>query len=96
MTPMETLTGFSVAYWLAINAAGYIAMGIDKKRAIRDAWRIPEASLFFIALLGGSLGCFLGMKHFRHKTRHWYFKYGMPAILFLQILTFLLFYLRVL
>jgi len=66
-------------------------MGIDKKRAIRGAFRISEASLFMVALLGGSLGSILGMQHFRHKTRHWYFKYGMPAILMLQIL--LLFYL---
>ena len=67
-------------------------MGIDKKRAVRGAWRISEASLFFTAFLGGSLGCILGMNHFRHKTKHWYFKYGMPAILLLQIAAFLLFY----
>lgn len=60
-------------------------MGVDKKRAIRGAWRIPEASLFIVALLGGSIGSILGMQHFRHKTKHWYFKYGMPAILILQI-----------
>ncbi len=73
-------------YLIIINIAGYIIMGIDKKRAIRGAFRISEASLFMIALLGGSLGSILGMQRFRHKTRHWYFKYGMPAILILQIL----------
>ena len=55
-------------------------MGIDKKRAIRGAWRISEASLFLTALVGGSLGCTLGMHYFHHKTKHWYFRYGMPAI----------------
>ncbi len=78
-------------YFIIINIIGYVIMGIDKKRAIRGAFRISEASLFMVALLGGSLGSILGMQHFRHKTRHWYFKYGMPAILMLQIL--LLFYL---
>ena len=78
-------------YFIIINIIGYVIMGIDKKRAIRGAFRISEASLFMVALLGGSLGSILGMQHFRHKTRHWHFKYGMPAILMLQIL--LLFYL---
>ena len=78
-------------YFIIINIIGYVIMGIDKKRAIRGAFRISEASLFMVSLLGGSLGSILGMQHFRHKTRHWYFKYGMPAILMLQIL--LLFYL---
>ncbi len=67
-------------YAAAVNTVGFAMMGIDKKRAIRNAWRISEASLFTAALLGGALGCTLGMHFFRHKTRHWYFKYGMPAI----------------
>lgn len=60
-------------------------MGIDKAKARRRAFRIPEARLFGIALLGGSLGSIAGMYFFRHKTRHWYFVLGMPAILILQI-----------
>lgn len=80
-------------YYCIINLIGYIVMGVDKKRAIRGAWRISEASLFLTALLGGALGCTLGMRHFRHKTKHWYFKYGMPAIFFVQVvLLILLFY----
>lgn len=67
-------------YLFIINIIGFALMGIDKKRAVRGAWRISEASLFLTALLGGAWGCTLGMRHFRHKTRHWYFKYGMPAI----------------
>jgi uncharacterized membrane protein YsdA (DUF1294 family) len=64
-------------------------MGIDKRRAIRHAWRIPEKTLFASAILGGSIGAILGMQLFRHKTKHWYFKYGMPAILLMQIILFI-------
>ena len=73
-------------YLIIINLIGFGIMGVDKKRAIRGAWRISEASLFATALLGGALGCTLGMHHFRHKTRHWHFKYGMPAIFVAQVL----------
>lgn len=73
-------------YLISVNIIGFVKMAVDKKRAIRGAWRISEASLFFTALIGGSLGCILGMQCFRHKTKHWYFQYGMPAILVLQIL----------
>ena len=78
-------TTFILVYLLIMNIVGYAMMGIDKKRAIQGAWRISEASLFLVALLGGSLCSILGMQRFRHKTKHWYFKYGMPAILILQI-----------
>ena len=77
-------------YYTLINIIGFVIMGVDKKRAIRGAWRISEASLFLTALLGGALGCILGMRHFRHKTKHWYFKYGMPAIFSVQLFIFLL------
>ena len=90
MITMQTITAIGLIYLIGINLAGFIIMGVDKKRAIRGAWRISEASLFFTALLGGSLGCILGMQHFRHKTKHWYFKYGMPAILVVQVLLFIL------
>ncbi len=75
-----------IAYYLiVVNLIGFALMGIDKRRAIKKLWRIPESTLFIIALIGGSIGSILGMRTFRHKTRHWYFVYGMPAILFLQI-----------
>ena len=90
MITMQTITAIGLIYLIGINLTGFIIMGVDKKRAIRGAWRISEASLFFTALLGGSLGCILGMQHFRHKTKHWYFKYGMPAILVVQVLLFAL------
>ena len=72
-------------YLLLINLVGFAMMGIDKNRAKRGAWRISEKTLFTCALLGGSLGTTLGMSTFRHKTRHWYFKYGMPLILVVQV-----------
>ena len=75
-----------LTYLIIINLAGFLGMGIDKQRARKNAWRIPEATLFMFALLGGSLGTTLGMFVFHHKTRHWYFRYGMPAILILQII----------
>ncbi len=90
MITMQTITAIGLIYLIGINLAGFIIMGVDKKRAIRGAWRISEASLFLTGILGGSLGCILGMQHFRHKTKHWYFKYGMPAILVVQVLLFVL------
>ena len=60
-------------------------MWLDKRKAIRHQWRIPEATLFFIALLGGGMGSIVGMQLFRHKTRHWYFVWGMPAIFFTEL-----------
>lgn len=71
-------------YITLINVVGFALMGIDKKRAIKKAWRISEATLFGTALLGGALGCTLGMRYFHHKTKHWYFKYGMPLLFVVQ------------
>lgn len=72
-------------YILFINLVGLLSMGIDKQKARKRAYRIPEATLFTIAIIGGSIGSIVGMFLFHHKTRHWYFLYGMPVILFLQI-----------
>ncbi|MBR5509893.1 MAG: DUF1294 domain-containing protein [Lachnospiraceae bacterium] len=72
-------------YLLIINLSGFALMGIDKRKAIKNQWRIPEKRLFLISLLGGSIGTWSGMYVFHHKTRHWYFVIGMPAILFLQV-----------
>jgi len=74
-----------IAYAIIINLIGFFLMGIDKRKAIKRAFRVPEATLFLIAILGGSIGSILGMYTFHHKTRHWYFVYGMPLILILQI-----------
>ena len=72
-------------YLLVINLAAFLMMGLDKLRAKHDRWRISEKALFLSALLGGSLGSILGMQVFRHKTQHWYFRFGMPLILILQL-----------
>lgn len=80
-----------IAYLIIINIAGIMSMYIDKKRAIKKKWRIPEKTLFLFAILGGSVGSIAGMHLFRHKTKHWYFVIGMPFILIIQIV--LLFYL---
>lgn len=71
-----------VLFWSILN---YVLMGIDKWKARRERWRVPEKTFFLVALLGGTLGAILGMYAFHHKTRHWYFKWGLPAILIAQI-----------
>lgn len=71
---------------LCINLLALAAMGYDKRCARRRQRRIPERVLFLLALAGGSLGAWAGMYLFRHKTRHWYFVVGMPAILLGQAL----------
>ncbi len=60
-------------------------MFFDKQKAIHNRWRIPEKTLFLLALIGGSLGTTLGMHICRHKTKHWYFRFGMPLILIVQL-----------
>ena len=72
-------------YLLAINVLGFLLMGIDKLRAKKQVWRVPEKTLFLMAVIGGSIGTNLGMYVFRHKTKHWYFVIGMPLILIAQI-----------
>ena len=73
-------------YLLLVNLAGFLLMGLDKRRARRGAWRISEKALFLPAVLGGSLGAIVGMRTFRHKTRHWYFRWGFPLLLVVQLL----------
>ena len=85
MTIGRTLLLIFIIYYLIINLTGFAIMGIDKRKAIKGAYRIPEATLFCVALLGGSLGTTLGMNLFRHKTKHWYFVVGMPLIFFAQL-----------
>lgn len=73
-------------YLLIINAIGFILMLADKIKAKKNLWRIPEATLFLVAVIGGSVGSLLGMYTFRHKTKHIKFIVGMPLILAVQIL----------
>lgn len=74
-----------LVYLFIVNAAGFALMLVDKIKAKKNAWRIPEKGLFLIALLGGSLGSLLGMYTFRHKTKHISFTFGIPLILAMQI-----------
>ena len=81
-------------YLIVINLIGFLAMYMDKRKAKKHAYRIPESTLFTIAAIGGSIGCICGMYTFRHKTKHNSFVYGMPAIFILQVIcTFILMFL---
>ena len=82
---MNTLYCYLAYYLLAINAVTFIVYGIDKYKAKKAQWRISEATLLLLAVLGGSIGAWMGMKVWRHKTMHMKFKYGIPAILLIQI-----------
>ena len=76
--------------WILVwNGIAFVLMGLDKGRAKGQKWRIPEKVLVLSAALGGSIGAMLGMSFFRHKTRHWSFRLGMPAILAVQIVLLL-------
>ena len=80
-----TLHSCLVCYLLAVNAVTFIVYGIDKYKAKKAKWRISEATLLLLAVLGGSVGAWMGMKVWHHKTMHKKFKYGIPAILLIQI-----------
>ena len=92
MTELSVVTFLSI-YLGAVNIIGFLIMGIDKLKARKRGFRIPEATLFLVALMGGSVGSIIGMYLFRHKTRHRKFTIGMPIILLLQIalIAFLIF-----
>ena len=82
---MNTLHSYLTYYLLAINAVAFIIYGIDKYKAQKAKWRISEATLLLLAILGGSIGAWMGMNVWHHKTMHKKFKYGIPAILLIQI-----------
>ena len=75
----------AIAYFLLVNIVAFIAFGVDKFKAKKNRSRIPEFTLLLLAAIGGSVGALLGMKVFRHKTLHAKFKFGVPAILVVQI-----------
>lgn len=76
---------YLIFYLLIINAAGFLLMLVDKYKARKNLWRIPEATLMGVAAIGGSIGSLLGMYTVRHKTKHPKFTVGIPVILALQI-----------
>ncbi len=79
------MTQYLLICLAAVNVAAFAAMGIDKAKAKAGAWRVPEATLFLLAVLGGSVGGILGIQLFRHKTKHKTFTVGFPAILVCQL-----------
>ena len=86
---------YLLLYLAIINIAGYAIMAIDKSKAKKHKWRISERNIFIAATLGGSVGVLGGMKHFRHKTKHNKFVYGIPAILILQIAVGCYFFIKI-
>lgn len=80
-----------IPYLITINAAGFLLMLIDKTRAKRNLWRIPEKVLLGVAALGGSVGSLFGMYIFRHKTKHTLFSAGIPALMFLHFILLILY-----
>ena len=91
---MNTLHRYLIYYLLVINAATFIIYGIDKDKAQKAKWRISEETLLTMAAVGGSIGAWLGMKAWHHKTQHRKFKYGVPIILLIQIALMIYFHLN--
>ena len=91
---MNTLHRYLIYYLLVINAATFIIYGIDKDKAKKAKWRISEATLLTMAAVGGSIGAWLGIKAWHHKTQHRKFKYGVPIILLIQIALMIYFHLN--
>ena len=82
---MQPVITYLLWHLAAVNLVTFTVYGVDKAKARRGAWRVPEKTLFLLPLLGGSVGALLGMLVFRHKTKHWYFVWGIPLILLAQI-----------
>ena len=76
---------YSLYYLLAVNSLTFLLYGIDKYKAKKGRWRIPEATLLTMAAIGGSIGAWAGMRTWHHKTMHKKFKYGIPVIIIMQI-----------
>ncbi len=83
-----------VAYFVIINIIGFFIMWLDKRKAIKGSWRIPEKTLFIITALGGGIGTTIGMYVFRHKTQKIQFVIGFPFITILEIVTIMYFALK--
>lgn len=81
-----TIEQLIVIYLIAINVIAFFMYGIDKWKAKRSKWRIPEATLLGMAVIGGSIGALLGMKVWHHKTQHKKFRFGVPTIIIIQLI----------
>lgn len=83
--PYQDYLHIALIYLATINVVTFFMYGIDKWKAKRSKWRISEATLLWMAVIGGSIGAWMGIKTWHHKTMHKKFKYGVPAIIILQI-----------
>ncbi|MBQ1402101.1 MAG: DUF1294 domain-containing protein [Oscillospiraceae bacterium] len=81
---------FFLIYLILVNLVAFLLFGLDKRKVQMHQWRISEKALFIPAILGGSIGAILGMHLFHHKTKHWYFRFGLPLILILHLAAFFL------
>lgn len=77
---------YVIAVLLVLNILGFILVSLDKYKAKNRLWRIPERSFFLLSILGGSIGVYIGLFFFNHKTRNWYFMMLIPLIIFIQII----------
>jgi len=84
------MTRIALIFLAGINLLTFILFGIDKYKAKHDRWRVKEATLLGMALMGGSIGAWLGMKVWHHKTQHNKFRYGVPLVLLAQVIAVLL------
>ena len=82
---MGLLTKVLIIWLLIITVLTFILCAADKFAAKKQMRRVPEKTFFLLSALGGSIGMYAGMLTFRHKTQHWYFKYGIPAIIVAQV-----------
>jgi uncharacterized membrane protein YsdA (DUF1294 family) len=80
---------YIIVYVLFVNLVALITMYNDKQKAKRNEWRVPEKTLWILSFIGGAIGIFLGMKVFRHKTKHASFRFGVPIIILAQLTIFM-------
>lgn len=82
------ITLILISYLVLVNIIGFTLMGIDKRKARREEWRIPEKTLWMFAWIGGALGAWFGMRYFRHKTKHTLFVIGLPFLVVIYIILY--------
>ncbi|MGN0221980.1 MAG: DUF1294 domain-containing protein [Prevotella sp.] len=92
----DNMHQYSLLYMLAINVVTFFLYGIDKYKAKKGKWRISEATLLTLAAIGGSIGAWMGMRFWHHKTMHKKFKYGVPVIFILQVVLLIFLHTRIL
>lgn len=85
---LDNSTLLLIIYIIMINFSGFFTMGFDKYKAKKNKWRIPEKELYLLALMGGSVGVYLGMRKFRHKTKHLSFIYGIPLLIVCNVVVY--------